>query len=252
MDESPRADDGDLDAGSERFRVDSRLEIASILATLVERGVLVSVTFGRDVVNTVLLAVDAAAGEIVFDAGQSAEVNARLEAASRVAFDTSLERIRIRFRGGAVTPRTWQGAPAFACAMPATLVRLQRRDYFRAHVPLASSLRCAVRTAGADGTPPASLTLRVLDVSVTGIALADAPTGFAPAPGTRLDGARLALATGSLDVDLEVMYCRAPAPGSASGAPLRIGCRFVDLPPRGQALIQRCINALERERRSRT
>jgi c-di-GMP-binding flagellar brake protein YcgR len=136
--------------------------------------------------------------------------------------------------------------------MPATLVRLQRRDYFRAHVPLASSLRCAVRTAGADGTPPASLTLRVLDVSVTGIALADAPTGFAPAPGTRLDGARLALATGSLDVDLEVMYCRAPAPGSASGAPVRIGCRFVDLPPRGQALIQRCINALERERRSRT
>jgi hypothetical protein len=90
MDETARADDADLDAANERFRVDSRLEIASLLATLVERGVLVSVTFGRDVVNTVLLAVDTAAGEIVFDAGQSEEVNSRLANATKLAFDTSL------------------------------------------------------------------------------------------------------------------------------------------------------------------
>jgi c-di-GMP-binding flagellar brake protein YcgR len=223
MDESPRADDADLDTASERFRVDSRLEIASILATLVERGVLVSVTFGRDVVNTVLLAADAAAGEIVFDAGQSDEVNARLAAAPRLAFDTSLERIRIRFRGGAVVPRTWQGAPAFACAMPATLIRLQRRDFFRAHVPLASSLRCALRLPGVDGTPRAPVMLRVLDVSVTGIALGELPPGFTPTPGTRLVGARLVLATGPLADELVVLHCRAPAAGSANGAPMRVG-----------------------------
>jgi c-di-GMP-binding flagellar brake protein YcgR len=252
MDEPAGADDTNLDAGSERFRVDSRLEIASLLATLVERGVLVSVTFGRDVVNTVLLAADAAAGEIVFDAGQSDEVNARLAAAPRLAFDTSLERIRIRFRGGPASARTWQNAPAFACAMPTTLIRLQRRDFFRAHVPLASSLRCALRLPGADGASHAPVMLRLLDVSVTGIALAEWPPGFAPAPGTRLVGARLVLDTGALDVDLEVMHCRAPAPGGAVGAPMRVGCRFVDLAPRGQALIQRCINALERERRTRT
>jgi c-di-GMP-binding flagellar brake protein YcgR len=252
MDETARADDADLEAANERFRVDSRLEIVSLLATLVERGVLVSVTFGRDVVNTVLLAVDTAAGEIVFDAGQSEEVNARLATATKLAFDTSLERIRIRFRGGTAVARTWQGAPAFACAMPTTLIRLQRRDFFRAHVPLASGLRCALRLPGADGASRAPVMLSVLDVSVTGIALTELPAGFMPTPGTRLVGARLVLATGPRDVELEVMHCRAAAPGAASGAPMRIGCRFVDLAPRGQALIQRCINALERERRSRT
>lgn len=251
--DSEAHDADDVDPGTARFRVEAPLEIAALLATLVERGVLVSVAFGRDVFNTVLLGVDAAAGELVFDAGHDPAVNARLATAQKLAFETSLERIRIRFATAAAVPCVWQGAPAFACAVPASMVRLQRRDYFRAHVPLARNLRCAVRVGDAqDARTTRAIDLRILDVSVTGVALADAPPGFAPAPGTRFGGARLTLQSGALDVDLEVMYCReAPRAGSAP-APLRIGCRFVGLPPRGQALIQRCINALERERRSRT
>jgi len=243
----------DVDPGTARLRVEAPREIAALLATIVERGVLVSVTFGRDVVNTVLLGVDSATGTLVFDAGQDAAANARLATARRLAFDTSLERIRIRFDAGGATPCMWQDAPAFACAVPSSLVRLQRRDYFRAHVPLARNLRCAVRVGDAQEARAARpIDLRILDVSVTGVGLTDAPSGFAPAPGTRLSGARLILPAGVLDVDLEVMYCREAPHGGSGPAPVRIGCRFVDLAPRGQALIQRCINALERERRNRT
>jgi len=240
---------GGGDEGDDRYRVESRLEIAALLNELATRGALVSVTFGADVVMTVLLRTDAAADTLVFDAGSDPEANARLAAARRLGFETHLERIRIVFYTGGAVAQPWDGAPAFATPFPQSVLRIQRRDYFRAHVPLTRGIRCELPPA-ADAQVQAAAMLRVLDMSVTGIALVDGPPGFEAAPGSVLKGVTLAMPPGMVTVDLEVMYRKEHARGGGAPAQMRFGCRFVNLPPSGETLIQRCINLLERERRS--
>ncbi|MEP7062212.1 MAG: flagellar regulator YcgR PilZN domain-containing protein [Betaproteobacteria bacterium] len=247
------ADDARAGAGGgerdDRYRIESPLEIAALLNEVAARGALVSVTFGNDVVMTVLLRADAAAGALVFDAGSDLEANLRLGVARRLGFETHLDRIRIVFYTAGAIAQTWDGAPAFAVALPPSVLRMQRRDYFRAHVPLTRGIRCELQPEVA-ATGDAA-TLRVLDMSVTGVALVDGPPGFEPAPGSVLKAVTLALPPGPVTVDLEVMYRKENPRGSGGSGPLvRFGCRFVNLPAQCETLIQRCINQLERERRA--
>lgn len=232
-----------------RYRIDSPLEIAALLNELAQRGALISVTFGADVVMTVLLHADPATNRLVFDAGSDPQANLRLAAARRLAFETHLDRIRIMFHAANAVAQAWEGAPAFIAAFPQSVLRIQRRDYFRAYVPLTRGIRCELPADASAGT--GAMTLRVLDMSVTGLALVDAPAGFDPAAGTVLKGATLALPPGPVTVDLEVMYHKDNSRGGGqAGASQRFGCRFVNLQPSDESLIQRCINQLERERRT--
>ncbi len=239
---------GGSDRDDDRYRVESRLEIASLLNEVAARGALVSVSFGSDVVMTVLLHADPTAGTLVFDAGSDADANLRLASAHRLGFETYLDRIRIVFFADGAQPQAWDGAEAFVAAFPQSVMRMQRRDYFRAHVPLTRGIRCELPAAVQASGQPA--VLRVLDMSVTGIALVDGPPGFEPAPGSVLTGVTLAMPPGTVTVDLEVMYRREHARGGGAPAQMRFGCRFVNLPASGETLIQRCINQLERERRA--
>ncbi|MEO6929192.1 MAG: flagellar regulator YcgR PilZN domain-containing protein [Casimicrobiaceae bacterium] len=245
--DNARAGMGGGDAPDDRYRVESKLEVAGLLNEVATRGALVSVTFGGDVMTTVLLRADAAASTVVFDAGSDADMNQRLAVARRLGFETHLDRIRIVFYTGGAVAQAWDGAPAFASAFPQSVLRIQRRDYFRAHVPLTRGIRCEMVTDPA--APKAPFVLRVLDMSVTGISLVDGPPGFEPAPGSVLKSVTLAMPPGSVTVDLEVMYRKEHARGGAAPTQMRFGCRFVNLPPSGETLIQRCINQLERERR---
>lgn len=241
---------GGSDLRDERFRIEAPLQIATLLNELARRRALVSVAFGTDVMVTVLLNADPGTGVLVFDAGSNADANSRLVDAQRLAFESNLDRIRVVFYTGGATAWDWDKAPAFAVRFPESVQRVQRRDYFRAYVPMASSIRCDL-PAGPDARA-APLTLRVFDLSVTGVALVDAPPGFDPSPGTVVHDATFALPPKSLKVDLEVMYRRQSALAGSGGTQslVRYGCRFVNLPPGGEALIQRCINQLERERKT--
>ena len=241
---------GGSDLRDERFRIEAPLQIATLLNELARRRALVSVAFGTDVMVTVLLNADPGTGVLVFDAGSNADANSRLIDAKRLAFETHLDRIRVVFYTDGATAWDWDKAPAFAVRFPASVQRIQRRDYFRAYVPMASSIRCDL-PAGVDARP-APVALRVFDISVTGVALVDGPADFQPAPGTVLHDAVFALPPKSLKVDLEVMYRRQSSIAGSDGTQslVRYGCRFVSLPPGGEALIQRCINQLERERKT--
>lgn len=244
-----RAGMGGAEVRDDRYRIDSRLEIGALLNQLGERGALVSVTFGNDLVTTVVLHADTTTGTLVFDAGSDPQANERLAEARRLSFETHLDRIRIVFYTAGAVAQTWDDAPAFFASFPQSVLRIQRRDYFRAHVPLARGIRCELPADPAAQTR--ALSFRVLDMSVTGLALVDGPPDFDPAAGSVLKSAVLALPPGKVTVDLEVMYRREHQwAGGRPGMPVRLGCRFVNLPAAGETMIQRCINQLERERRA--
>jgi c-di-GMP-binding flagellar brake protein YcgR len=129
--------------------------------------------------------------------------------------------------------------------MPDSVVRLQRREYYRVVTPLVRPLVC-------DTPDPAdarrTLPLRVLDLSAGGMALL-VPQEKAPfAIGDTLEGCSLELPeAGRVIFNASVRSLALHARPSGT----RIGCSFLRLPGHAHKMIQRLILGLERERQAR-
>lgn len=239
--------DGVVDAlADDRYRLWSRAEIVALLRDLMERRSLV--TAGGDGASfvTAIIGVNPEFEELLLDWGGDHRVTERVLRSPRVAFETTLDHIRIRFvaeHGEAVTVGD---APAFRVRIPASVTRLQRRESYRLRMPLSVKATCEVPALAPAGKPAPAL--RLHDLSETGIAITGLPKGCAVRPGDRLDRCRLRLLDhDALLVDLEVVHVVV-----ADGVPARFGARFVALSGYDAAAIRRFITRVERDLRSRT
>ena len=121
---------------------------------------------------------------------------------------------------------------------------MQRRESFRLPLPTVKPFLCRVCRGTAN-----EKALPVYDISVSGIGIQTSePPGFEAMD--RLADCWIDLHdSGMLHVTLEVRYVMASE--SRSGKPLHhMGCRFVDLPPPDEMLIQRFMARVETERRA--
>ena len=145
------------------------------LRRLADRHEQVGVEFDqRDFIVTVLLEVDVEGNRIVCDYGADANAMNRLMRADALHFATQLDHIRIRFDSGPAVVTHYADAPAFVIALPQSILRMQRREGYRLHVPLGSPLRCEVSDPDAPGK---RLSARVRDISICGMSLVDCPSG---------------------------------------------------------------------------
>lgn len=229
----------------ESFRIHSRVEVVTLLRELVRSRSRVTVHAGNGFLATLLLAVNPEFEELVLDCSSDPAANALLVRADTLEFVTSLDRIRIQFRTHRAEPTLLEGLPALRVRMPESVVRLQRREFFRVATPVAKPLMCAVPDPK---DPRDTLSLRLIDLSAGGLAVL-LPAGHAPwALGTELEGCSLELPEAgrvvfNASVRSIALHARPPA--------TRVGCAFVKLPGHAHKLIQRQILAMERERQAR-
>ena len=169
--------------GIERFRVRTRADVVSVLRGLLQQNALVTAYFGpgADFFVTALLAVDAEKGILVFDHGADARQNERLPRAPAARLETYAEHIRVEFSVGSITTVDFEGKPAFAAPLPPSLLRFQRRETYRVHVPRSRPIVCELPPTGDGGQP---VLANVRDISIGGIALVDFPPGFRLVQGT--------------------------------------------------------------------
>lgn len=228
-------------ADVDNFRIFSAPEIIGLLRDMVARHVLLTVHFneGRESLVTMLLEVNPEFEEVVFDRGAGPDANRHLLRASRLTFVTTLDHIKIQFQVLRAYETMHGGEPAFRMRIPASILRLQRRNSYRVKLPQSHPVLCHVPRPKAE-----PLRIRVLDLSVEGVALmADGGTLEAN-EGDILRGCRIDLPEHRLQVDLEV---RNTLPLDALTLPKRrFGCRFVKLPASEAAMISRVILAIER------
>jgi len=135
---------------------------------------------------------------------------------------------------------------AFRVPWPEAVLRMQRRESYR--LPL-SATATATLLPGADAD---GRTLRVLDLSAGGLALAvpdDAIHGFQP--GTRLPPCRLQLGDAEpVPVAVEVAWtARDGVRGNTAW--WRAGCRFAELPAALEQQLMQYIFRIERQRNAR-
>lgn len=230
----------------ERFVMRGQRPVAFMLAGFAKEGVQFSVYFegGQQMFLTTLLAVKPERGLLVFDCSGSVESNRRIQSSDRIVFVGTPGGIRVQFAAGRVSEMIYGGSKAFSVALPTSLFRLQRREYFRIEVPRAKALQFAGRVPGGG-----VLSCSVRDVSVAGIGLAGShlPDGL---------GVGVVLQNGhfSLPGDEREFFFSASVryllerEARAGVRQWRIGLQFIDLPAGEENRLQRYIARLERER----
>lgn len=225
-------------------------EITRVMQGLIDAVAQVTMYFnaGRDMVLTSLIHCDG--DTLVLDVGSSPEMNRRVLEADKLFCVTRLDKVKIQWMLHGVARTEADGRPAFVAALPDSVLRLQRREFYRLSLPIARPLAAGLRI-DLPGQPGQSFEFHVADISGGGLALTGIPEDFPLDIGaslqlTRLDLPEVGLINGTLKV------CSRTLVTNRLGArSLRLGCEFVKLPGAMQNLVQRYIIKIERERKAR-
>lgn len=237
------------------YQVHSRREIIGLLRSMQERNQLVTMQAagGADAVVTSILDVDEDSGIVVIDRAPSNSVNQRLLGSDNVSFETVLDSIRILFFTNKVRECLYDNLPALYIAIPPSLIRLQRREFYRIPTPVASPVRCSIRIPPDDesGGPGTTVIVTLKDISGGGIGVLDEKKMLDNTIGRTYKDCRIDIPGGTV-VSCSLQVRNSHDLSLASGKSIRkIGLMFVNLPGPMLAIVQRYITKLERERNAK-
>ena len=198
---------------------------------------------------TTILDVDPELGTITFDRSPDAEQNRRALRADKLSFETTLDKIRILFKTESLQECTYDNGPALRAPIPESLIRLQRREYYRMATPVSNPVRVTIPLPIEHGGGSASFP--IADISVGGIALLDNKLVLGNTIGHNYTNCRLDLPDiGIVNTTLQVRNS-IDLTLLNSKTNRRLGCQFMDMSRGAMAGVQRYITFLERERNAR-
>lgn len=233
----------------EQFRIYSRREIISLLDGIRSQRQLVkmSANGSSEAILTSILAVQGDEGHVLFDAAPMQSQNRRFIDCDHISFETKLDQIRVLFTTEAAEPGNYQEYPALRLPLPDTMVRLQRREFYRVNVPRSSPVLVSFPPPGSDNKPiDKPVTVDMLNISMGGIAIVDEGNLLEDTPGITYEDCVLALPGGSIRVSLEVRNV-AHLKLSSGKAVRHIGFQFAAMSNAASSLVQRFILKLERD-----
>ncbi|MBC3885993.1 flagellar brake protein [Undibacterium griseum] len=233
------------------FQVDSRREIISLLRGLKDHNQLISMLIheGAEVFITSILEVDDANNLVIVDSAPGSLANQKIIDAQRVSFEGLLDKIGIQFSTTGIESTDFENRPALQFHIPPSLIRLQRREYYRINTPLSIPIKVSFPVEFDGGIETLKLTL--VDISCGGIAVLDEKKVLDCSVGKTYDHCKVDLPTiGLVDVSLQIRNFQELVLLNGK-TNRRVGCQFINLSNSVLASIQRYIMKLERERNSK-
>lgn len=235
------------------YQVHSRREIIALLRTICDQKQMINMIANRGEVSivTAILAIDDVEGSIVIDATKHERVAEHIIGSDNISFETALEQIRILFFATRVASCLYAQLPAFRIAVPDTLIRLQRREFYRVPTPLVSPVNCTISIPQENTGEMRAIRVVLQNVSGGGIAIIDEHGLLDQTIGRIYRNCRIDLPGGTLVVaSLEIRNAQEIRLPNGKHV-RRLGCLFVDLPHAMMAAVQRYITKLEREQNAR-
>lgn len=236
-----------------RYEVSSRREIISLLRNVSERNQLIRMQANRGVDSTVtsILEVDETDDTVIVDCSPSAVTNQRFLEADEISFETVLDNIRILFSASQIESCIFEERPALSIALPESVIRLQRRDFYRVLTPVASPVKCTIQVPGEAAGATIAAVVPLYNVSAGGIAITDEKQLIKPEIGSIYKNCRIDLPGGAITVTLRLKNVQEIK--LSNGKEIRrLGFMFCDPPNSVVAAMQRYITKLERERNARS
>ena len=233
------------------YEVGARREVVALLRQLGERNqsIRMLIRGQGDVCVTTILTIDPERDIVLLDIPVDRDQHRRALEASQISFETTLDKIRIMFSSGPLAASTYDGRPALQLTIPETLIRLQRREYYRMPTPVTNPVMVTIPRAPELGGGTQRFPL--VDISCGGICIFDNKHELGNTVGSsyllcKIDLPDVGPVTTTLQIrnsiDMTLLNNKAQR---------RLGCAFVNMPRSGMAAVQRYITHLERERNAR-
>lgn len=233
------------EAAPEELRVTAAAEIAAYLQQLHRdnAAVLLNAPPGRSLTSRITT-LDVDAGVLGMEIGTDPDgISQALVAAGEITAIAYLGTIKLQFElDDAVLVSGDQGA-VLRSSLPARLYRFQRRQAFR--VQPAGSLYPRVVVPGGESPGRA---LRVLDISVGGLALA-LPAGAAMLPVGEVAGGLVLELDRITALRIALLPHHASAIAADTDGTLQLGCAFVDLDTAASRSLQVYVDQTQKRRR---
>ena len=239
----------------EQFVVRNLKEIIQILNELAKHKAMIKVSFnaGADECLTSIIEVDAKNHVMHLDVGLDEAFNSRLLASDYVLFSKE-DGVRIKWASQHLSMVNLEDGRAIKVALPKSLIRLQRREFFRLATPVVNPVFCQIFVVD-EANPELSrtLSLALADVSLGGVGLvAYDPIDSALEIGTSFNGCQIIFPEiGSANVTLQVRNV-IPTTMKDGTVKYRIGFLYVKPSLANQSLLHRYTLNLERELCSRS
>lgn len=228
-------------ADHERFLLRSPGEIRTELLNLAKKPDIITAYFneGREFILTAVLGVLSERGLVVLDVGPDDETTRRAIATDKLVCTTRSNGVPVKFSCSQLKSAKFQGQQAIAAALPDSLYRQQRREYFRVSMPRINAPTLRLTTPD-----ERKFTLKVLDLSLGGLGLADPDEQFHAEIHSEFFNCQLSLPEfGELEVNIQI---RNQGRFHTSGGQVtRYGAAFINLPMSGNLHLQRYLYHLQ-------
>lgn len=233
------------------FRVRSRREVIALLRSIGERNQLVRmvINHGADTIVTSILNIDETNDTVLLDCAPTAIMNQRVLDSKRLSFETVLENIRILFTAPSAEACIYENLPAFVIDLPTSVIRLQRREFYRVPTPLTAPVSCIVPYTKEGVTTDIATTLH--NISGGGISIVDEKKLLGTAIGTTYDNCKIDLpGSGVISVSLQVRNVLELTLTNGKSIN-RLGCEFIRPSNGTLAVVQKYITKIEREQNAK-
>jgi len=232
-------------------RITSARQIQSLLREISENGLLAALYFdgANDFIMTSLLNVDDKG--LWVEQGVDMPKNRRIAESKAITLVSLLNQVKIQFSVDGIRAEKYQGYPAFYLPLPASLYRVQRREYYRLMLPLSERLRCVIPI----NQPQAGgrIEVPVMDISGGGVRLSDGEVRLFSKDndiefvlGQTYTGCQINLPeVGKINVTITIksLVSISPKPGQTIK---RVGCEFKDIDNASSILLQRYVTKMQR------
>ena len=238
-DSRPAADGESL---YEKYMLHHPADIRGCLKQLVDkRCALLVHAAGTENAVTAVLAVGPTSMWI--DVPRDAALTEQLLSADRLRFESSIDRITVRFATGAAQRGTHDGLPAIEVPMPVKVMHLQRREYVRREPP--GTVSCILPVPGS-ANQRRSIRATIADIGGGGLAvLTSDDVALEMNAGDVFPDVMLELPEQEpMSVTLRVQH--AQRIDQRGRRVWRAGCSFVDLTVQDQARLLRYVMQLDR------
>jgi c-di-GMP-binding flagellar brake protein YcgR len=232
------------------FMIRDRREILHLCKTMLEKRTLMSAYIDPNTsFVTALLGISNDEQTLILDTSPDASITERAINATELVCVTRLDGVRLQFTLTRPARVVDQGLAALHVPLPTSVLRLQRREFYRQTVPMANAVSCVIVLTNADGEQR-SIPIRVLDISNGGIAVLVPPEGIEFAPGQEFEHCVVSIPDQApVTVKLRVRNLFHVS-SRAGHLALRAGCEFYDMPKKFMTQVQRYIFQIERDRRA--
>lgn len=227
-----------------QFELTSSFDIAHTLRQLMNRREMVAVYFnqGAQFTLTTIIDVDVKKQTFMIDQSGSADTNRKLTQSERNIFVSTPDGIKHQFICGALRECKHDGGNAFQAALPRSLIKLQRREFFRIATPITNPLKCRIFDH-----PTGKLEYPLHDISLGGLCFSLATPRSDLQVLDQYHDCSLDLPLfGTLHFSLEIRNTRTERQRNGNSITF-IGCQFHDLTGARQNLLQKYITQLQKE-----